>query len=274
MRTLYVISTPIGNLEDITYRAIRLLGEVDLIAAEDTRVTTKLLKRYRINTRLTSYHEHNKKTKIPKLLDVLDQGDLALVSDAGSPVINDPGADLVSAVHNLGFKVVPIPGPSSVTTSLSIAGLEVDQFCYLGYLPRGNKARRILLSRFIWEWRLLVLLVTPHRLKSDLGDVLSVLGDRDIVVCRELTKIHEEIFRGKVSDAINHFKIPRGEFTVVISGNSNLDDENIDVEAVAESMMTRFHTEGVSAKDAVYEVSIATGLSKRALYQTWLRIKR
>ena len=184
MGTLFVIATPIGNLEDITFRAIRVLGEVDLIAAEDTRVTTKLLKKYRIKTRITSYHEQNKKTQIPKLLDVLDKGDLALVSDAGSPVINDPGADLVSNVYDLGFKVVPIPGPSSLTSSLSIAGLEVDQFCYLGYLPRSNKARRIALSRFIWEWRLLVILATPHRLKSDFEDILGGLGDRDIVVCR------------------------------------------------------------------------------------------
>ena len=273
MGPLFVIATPIGNLEDITFRAIRVLGEVDLIAAEDTRVTTKLLKKYRIKTRITSYHEHNKKTQIPKLLDVLDKGDLALVSDAGSPVINDPGADLVSNVYDLGFKVVPIPGPSSLTSSLSIAGLEVDQFCYLGYLPRSNKARRIALSRFIWEWRLLVILATPHRLKSDFEDILGVLGDRDIVVCRELTKIHEEIFRGKVSAAINHFKIPKGEFTIVISGNKNLEDENFDVEIVAKNMLTRFLNEGVSAKDAINEVSIATGLSKRPLYRIWLSIK-
>ena len=209
MSTLYVVATPIGNLEDVTVRALKVLAEVDLIAAEDTRVTRKLLARYKIHTPLTSYHEHNKVTKLPMLLASLREQDVALVSDAGMPGVSDPGYELVRAAVEAGYPVVPVPGPSAITSAVAVSGLPVDQFVYLGFLPRRRAARRKLLLSLASETRTLVAFETPHRLAAALQDVLEALGDRRIAVCRELTKMHEEVFRGRVSEALAHFEEPR-----------------------------------------------------------------
>jgi 16S rRNA (cytidine1402-2'-O)-methyltransferase len=220
MSTLYVVATPIGNLEDVTLRAIRILGEVGLIAAEDTRRTKRLLSAHQIKTPLTSYHEHNKRARLPYLLRVLEHGDVALVSEGGMPGINDPGYDLVLSAIDHGVRVVPVPGPSAILAALAVSGFTAEQFIHLGFLPRKKGARRKLLQSIAAEPRTIVAFETPHRLRSTLRDLSEVLGERRLAVCREMTKLHEEIFRGTVSQAIEHFTKPRGEFTLVIEGKA------------------------------------------------------
>jgi len=220
MPVLYVIATPIGNLEDISLRALRLLREVKLIAAEDTRTTRRLLNAYNIKTPLTSYHEHSKKAKLDYLLDYLEKEDLALVSEAGMPGLSDPGYELIIAAIERGILVVPIPGASAVITALVVSGLPTDQFLYLGFLPRRKGQRQRLLSSIVDEPRTIVAFETPHRLRKALSDIEEILGNRRLSVCRELTKVHEEIFRGRVSQAREHFVEPRGEFSLVIEGKT------------------------------------------------------
>lgn len=220
MSKLYLVATPIGNLEDLSFRAVRILKEVPLIAAEDTRTTRVLLDHYEIGTRLTPYHDHNKKEALPSLLQHLGGSDLALVSDAGTPAINDPGYLLVGAAIAEGHQVIPIPGPSAPIAALSAAGLPTDSFLYLGYLPRKTAARQELLRKVQDLPWTLVFLETPHRLTESLADCLSVLGDRKAAVARELTKLHEEFFRGPLSAAQERYTAapPRGEITLVIAG--------------------------------------------------------
>jgi 16S rRNA (cytidine1402-2'-O)-methyltransferase len=220
MPVLYVIATPIGNLEDISLRALRLLREVKLIAAEDTRTTRHLLNAYNIKTPLTSYHEHSKRAKLDYLLDYLEKEDLALVSEAGMPGLSDPGYELIIAAIERGISVVPIPGASAVITALVVSGLPTDQFLYVGFLPRRKGQRQRLLSSIVDEPRTIVAFETPHRLREALSDIEEILGNRRLSVCRELTKVHEEIFRGRVSQAREHFAEPRGEFSFVIEGKT------------------------------------------------------
>jgi 16S rRNA (cytidine1402-2'-O)-methyltransferase len=223
MGTLYLVATPIGNLEDLSPRAVRLLKEAALIAAEDTRQTKKLLTHFDIHTRLTSYFEHNKLTKLDSILSALEQGDVALVSDAGMPAINDPGYELVRAALSAGHAVSPIPGPSAPLSALSASGLPTDAFLYLGYLPRRSPDRRALLAQVADLPYTLIFLEAPHRLLDGLADLESGLGDRRIAVARELTKIHEEIWRGTLSGARAYFTAhaPRGEFTLVVAGKAS-----------------------------------------------------
>jgi len=220
MPILYVIGTPIGNLEDISLRALRILREVKLIAAEDTRTTHHLLNAYDIKTPLTSYHDHSKKAKLNYLLDYLEKENLALVSEAGMPGLSDPGYRLIVAAIERGIPVVPIPGASAVITALVVSGLPTDQFLYVGFLPRRKGQRQRLLNSIVDEPRTIVAFETPHRLQEALSDIEEILGDRRVCVCRELTKVHEEIFRGRVSQAREHFTEPRGEFSLVIEGKT------------------------------------------------------
>ncbi|TET42302.1 MAG: 16S rRNA (cytidine(1402)-2'-O)-methyltransferase [Dehalococcoidia bacterium] len=220
MPVLYVIATPIGNLEDISLRALRLLREVKLIAAEDTRTTRHLLNAHNIKTPLTSYHEHSKRAKLDYLLNYLEKEDLALVSEAGTPGLSDPGYELIVAAIERGISVVPIPGASAVITALVVSGLPTDQFLYLGFLPRRKGQRQRLFSSIVDEPRTIVAFETPHRLRKALSDIEEILGNRRLSVCRELTKVHEEIFRGRVSQAREHFAEPRGEFSLVIEGKT------------------------------------------------------
>jgi 16S rRNA (cytidine1402-2'-O)-methyltransferase len=221
MSDLYLVATPIGNLEDISFRAIRILQEVPLIAAEDTRTTARLLKHYDLDTPLTSYHDHNKAKKTSHLIEHLENHDLALVSDAGTPAINDPGFVLVGAAIESGHRVIPIPGPSAPITALSASGLPTDNFLYLGYIPRKKKAREKLFSevqKYTWT---LVFLEAPHRLLESLEDCANIMGQRQIAVARELTKIHEEIIRGPVDEVRDYYlENPlKGEITLIIAGN-------------------------------------------------------
>jgi 16S rRNA (cytidine1402-2'-O)-methyltransferase len=220
MAALYVVATPIGNLEDVTLRALRVLREVKLIAAEDTRTTRRLLNTYDIRTALTSYHEHSRRGKLDYLLDYLEREDLALVSEAGTPGLSDPGYELIVAAAERGVSVVPIPGASAVVTALVVSGLPTDQFLYVGFLPRRKGQRQRLLAAIVDEPRTIVAFETPHRLSEALSDIEETLGDRRLALCCELTKIHEQIFRGRVSQAREHFVESRGEFTLVIEGRT------------------------------------------------------
>mgnify|MGYP001037533333 CR=1 FL=1 len=269
MSTLYIVATPIGNLEDISLRAIRTLSEVKLIAAEDTRRTRRLLVTYGIKTPTTSYHEHNKWAKLAYLLNCLGEKDVALVSEAGMPGMSDPGYELIVAAAQRGIPVVAVPGASSVITALVISGLPTSQFVYLGFLPRRKGQRRRLLESIAGEQRTIVALESPHRLLATLGDLFQVLGDRKIAVCRELTKVHEEVFRGPVSQAIEHFREPRGEFTLVIEGVGG--GNRLDLAENVEEELCRLGQQGAGAKEAVTQVARATGLSKKELYRAWLR---
>ncbi len=218
MPALYVVATPIGNLEDISLRALRLLREVRLVAAEDTRKTRRLFSTHSIRTPLTSYHEHSRRAKLDYLLDYLERDDLALVSEAGMPGLSDPGYELIVAAIERGISVVPIPGASAVITALVVSGLPTDQFIYVGFLPRRKGQRQRLLTSIAAEPRTIVAFETPHRLSDTLSDVEEILGDRRISICRELTKVHEEIFRGRISESREHFAEPRGELSLVIEG--------------------------------------------------------
>jgi 16S rRNA (cytidine1402-2'-O)-methyltransferase len=220
MPILYVVATPIGNLDDISLRALRVLSEVKLIAAEDTRKTRRLLNAYNLETPLTSYHEYSRRAKLEYLLSYLENEDLALVSEAGMPGLSDPGYDLIVAAIERGISVVPVPGPSAVITALVISGLPTNQFVYVGFLPRRKGQRQRLLISLADEPRTIVAFETPHRLKEALADIEEILGDRRIAVCRELTKIHEEVFRGRVGEARKHFAEPRGEFSLVVEGKT------------------------------------------------------
>jgi 16S rRNA (cytidine1402-2'-O)-methyltransferase len=268
MNTLYIVATPIGNLEDISLRALRVLKEVRLIAAEDTRKTSRLLNHYQITTPMTSYYEHNKLVKLNRMLEYLEQGDMALVSEAGMPGISDPGYELVAAAVGQGIPVVPVPGASAVTTALVVSGLPTDRFTFLGFLPNKSSARRRVLETAAAEKGTLIILEAPHRVQDSLQDILDVLGDRRIAACRELTKMHEEIFRGNVSEAIKHFAAPIGEFTLVVEGNKAESPKELTTEI--SQKLHELRASGVSAKEAIAAVSAETGLTKRELYKAWL----
>ncbi|HJM36887.1 MAG: 16S rRNA (cytidine(1402)-2'-O)-methyltransferase [Dehalococcoidales bacterium] len=269
MPTLYIVATPIGNLSDITWRALETLRTVELIAAEDTRKTRRLLTTYKIKTPMTSYHEHNKRAKLDYLLNFLEQGDVALVSEAGTPGISDPGYELVAAVGQRGIPIVPIPGPSVVVAALAVSGLPTDRFIYLGFLPRRVNERRRLLRTMINEPATVIALEAPHRLRAALNDLLLVVGDRRIAVCRELTKIHEEVFRGTISQASEYFVEPRGEFTLVIEGQR--EERKPQLTPDIERWLRQMRLSGVAAKETITTVSCQTGLSKKELYRAWLR---
>ncbi len=272
MPTLYVVATPIGNLEDISLRALRILKEVGLIAAEDTRTTRHLLNAYQIKTSLTSYQDHNKAQKLPYLLQVLEQKDVALVSEAGMPTISDPGYDLVAAALEQGINVQAIPGASALVTALAVAGLPAGEFRFLGFLPRRAGARQRLLKSIAAAECTLVAFEAPHRIIVSLNDILSTLGDRRIAVCRELTKLHEEVFRGQVSQALEHFREPRGEFTLVIEGAAPTPPQA--TSQYLSGILQEKRRQGMSAQEAVAQVASATGVSKRVVYRAWVEMVR
>ena len=272
MPNLYVVATPIGNLEDISLRALRVLREVRLIAAEDTRKTKRLLNAYGIQTPMTSYHEHNKKTKLDYILNYLKEDDVALVSEAGMPGVSDPGYELIGAATRTGIPVIPVPGPSAVITALVVSGLPTDRFLYLGFLPRRAGARKQALKSVAQEPGTLLILEAPHRLQPTLNDLQLVLGDRQIAVCRELTKLHEEVFRGTISQAIARFTEPRGEFTLVIEGKK--EEKHRKSGEDIEKRLCDMYQSGVKAKEAIARVAEETGLSRRELYRSWLKMNK
>ena len=277
MSTLYVIGTPIGNLEDLTFRAARVLGEVSLVAAEDTRVTGRLLRHLNISVRMVSYNEHNRTRRLPILLEALAAGDVALVTDAGTPGVSDPGSGLVAMAAAEGHRVEAVPGVSAVTAALSVSGMPADRFRFLGFLPRRSGERRARLAPLSQSPDTLVLFEAPHRLQATLADLLAMLGDREVAVGRELTKLHEEVFRGPVSKAIAHFAEPRGEFAIVVRGASpQALDAGPDEEALAEASrrLRELRAKGVGSRDAVAQVSEALGLPRNTTYRLWIESER
>ncbi|MFN8461876.1 MAG: 16S rRNA (cytidine(1402)-2'-O)-methyltransferase [Anaerolineales bacterium] len=268
MGTLYLVATPIGNLEDMSPRAIRILHEASLIAAEDTRHTGNLLKHFEIETPLTSYFEHNKLSKLDFILDQLSSGDVALVSDAGTPAINDPGYELVRAALASGFDVRPVPGPSAPVAALSVSGLPTDSFLYLGYLPHKKNERRKFVGQIANLSYTLIFLESPHRIIESLEDLLSALGDRRICVAREMTKMFEEYWRGTLSGAVEHFKSKeaRGEFTLVVEGMKKEERGKWKVEDL-QAAIEKESKGGKSAKVISAELSERSGWNKKDVYR-------
>ena len=271
------MATPIGNLEDITLRALRILREVSLIAAEDTRHTRKLLAHYQIQTPATAYHEHNKLARLPAMLDALAAGDVALVSDAGTPGINDPGFELVAAAIEAGVPVVPVPGPSAPIAALVGSGLPTAQWVYLGFLPSRARDRK----RTLETWRpvpaTLVCFEAPHRLLQALRDMEAVLGNRRLAVARELTKLHEELVRGTVGEVLRRFEeqAPRGEFTLVIAGYEaeldapEADPESTDWRPAATARLLALRAAGMSGSTAAKQVAREMKLPRNLVYNLW-----
>jgi 16S rRNA (cytidine1402-2'-O)-methyltransferase len=274
MGTLYIVATPIGNLEDITLRAMRVLGEVPLIAAEDTRSIRRLLTHYEIRRpRLLSYTERNRRARTPRILAALEEGDVALVSEAGMPAISDPGLHLVEAAIAAGHRVTPIPGASALTAALAVAGLPTRRFHYQGFLPRRAGQRRRLLRELASRPETLVMFEAPHRLRQSLTDLYEALGDRQVAVCREMTKLYEEIFRGTLSEALDHFTEPRGECTLVIEGAGDVEaaatqEASFDVDAE----LRQLRAQGLRAREAVRTVAQRSGLPHREVYRRWLAL--
>ena len=271
--TLYIVATPIGNLEDITLRAIRVLKEVDLIAAEDTRHTRHLLDRYQIETQLTSYHDHNKEEKAPVLVARLLEGkSVALVSDAGTPGISDPGYFLINLAVDQKVPVVPIPGATAAIAALSISGLPTDSFVFEGFLPAKHTARLKRLQELAKEERTIIFYEAPHKIIRTVEDLLAVLGDRRAVITRELTKIHEEAIRGTFSAILDHLHTGsiKGEFTIIVHGFS-AEPQKLDIDT-AEYLKNLMLHRGLSKKEAIVAAAEELGLPKKDVYKESLKI--
>ncbi len=268
---LYICGTPIGNLEDITFRVVRILSEVDLIAAEDTRHTRKILNHYDIKGPMTSFHAHNQRAKAKTLLSRIAQGDsVALVTDAGMPGISDPGAELVSQAVEAGLAVQVVPGPSAVVAAIAVSGLRTDRFVFEGYLPR--KGRKQALESYLFESRTVVFFESPQRLVATLQDIAEVLGERNLVVARELTKQYEDVYRGSVSAAQEHFTAnpPRGEITVLLGGSSEKKVKPVLEVGLLQEEVAALQQQKVSRAEALQRVAKRYGVSRRQLYQLLL----
>ena len=267
--TLYLVATPIGNLADITHRALQVLKDVDLIACEDTRHTHKLLQHYGITTRTISYHEHNEQQRAAELLDLLQQGhDIAVVSDAGTPSISDPGFRLVRAAIEDEVQVVPVPGPSALISALVAAGLPTDEFFFAGFLPSRANARRTRLNELRSVPGTLIFYEAPHRLATTLKDAYETLGEREAVVARELTKLHEEIRRGRLSDLARHYsnKNARGEIVVLIDRNVIGETTRETVGSIA-ALVDQFEQAGMDHRTALKKAARELGLSRAEAYR-------
>jgi 16S rRNA (cytidine1402-2'-O)-methyltransferase len=268
--TLYVVATPIGNLEDVTLRALRILREVTVIAAEDTRRTARILQHYSISTRTTSLHEHNERSKTPMLLERLQAGEsVALVSDAGTPVVSDPGATLVAAAHLAGIRVEPVPGPSAVIAALSACGFPETEFSFLGFPPARPNARKHWLSGLASERRTLVFYEAPHRIRQCLSDMLDVFGDRELLIARELTKKHENLAVYPISGHLERLSEERGEFTLVLRSASGFETGSV-VPPEGKSLTLEFgymtNIRGLTRRQAIRMLAQRHKISSRAVF--------
>jgi 16S rRNA (cytidine1402-2'-O)-methyltransferase len=267
---LYLVATPIGNLEDITFRAIKILKLVDLIAAEDTRHTAKLLNHYQIDTSTISYHQHNHQARIKELLNKLITGsNIALVTDAGTPAISDPGWNLVSACIDAQIKIVPIPGAIAAINALIASGLSPERFCFEGFLPQKKKVRENLLQSLQSEKRTLIFYEAPHRLQKTLADFMRYFGrHRQITLARELTKLHEDFWRGTIAEAIEIYQQhePKGEYTIIIAGNSESELLNLS-EREIRTEVNKLLAQGISKSEASKYLAQQTNWSRRQIYQ-------
>lgn len=274
---LFLCATPIGNLEDITYRVLRTLKEVDLIAAEDTRNSIKLLNHFEIKTPMTSYHEYNKIEKAYQLVDKMREGkNIALITDAGTPGISDPGEDLVRICYEEGIEVTSLPGPAACITALTMSGLPTRRFAFEAFLPREKKERALVLEQLKKETRTIILYEAPHHLVKTLEELLEALGNRKIAVCRELTKRYEEKTLASISEVLDYYKEnePRGEYVLVLEGKSFetiAEEEKKSWEAMTiEEHMAIYEGQGIDRKEAMKLVAKDRGISKRDVYQALL----
>lgn len=273
---LYVVGTPIGNLEDLTPRARRMLGEVQLIAAEDTRTARRMLGALGLRTPVTSYFEHNKLTKLDVILDAAAGGDVALISEAGLPGLSDPGYELIAAAWARGVRVVPIPGPVAAVLALVASGLPTDAFLFVGFLPRRPSERRARLRALLAEPRTVVAYEAPHRLVATLEEMATVEPARLVAVARELTKLHEEVLRGSAREMLAHFQAtaPRGEITLVIAPAQRRPGPDEAAVALGERILGALAERGVPAQVATGALAAATGLPRRRWYERWLALRR
>jgi 16S rRNA (cytidine1402-2'-O)-methyltransferase len=275
--TLYLVATPIGNMEDMTFRAVRILSEVEVIACEDTRTSRKLLDHFDIHTPTTSYHEFNKIEKAPTLLRYLEEGkDIALISDAGAPGISDPGEELVAMCYEEGYNVSAIPGATASIVALTSSGQKCRRFSFEAFLPNGKKERRRVLEEMKRETRTLIVYEAPHRLKETLKELYQTLGNRDITICRELTKKFEEHRKTTIEEAMAYYEEndPRGEYVLIIAGKTK---EEVAAEETArweelsiEEHLQQYLDEGMDKKDAMKAVAKDRGVSKRDIYNSLL----
>lgn len=274
---LYLCATPIGNLEDITFRVLRTLKEVDLIAAEDTRNSIKLLNHFEIKTPMTSYHEYNKIEKGKYLVGLMQEGkQIAVITDAGTPGISDPGEELVAMCHEAGIPVTSLPGPAACITALTMSGLGTRRFAFEAFLPSDKKEKQAVLEELKTETRTIILYEAPHRLVKTLEELISVLGNRPVTICRELTKKHETAFLTTLEDAFAYYKEeePRGECVIVLEGRSRqemVEEKQKSWEAMSlEEHMKHYECQGMSRKEAMKLVAKDRGVSKRDIYQRLL----
>lgn len=275
--TLYLVATPIGNLEDMTFRAIRTLKEVDLIAAEDTRNSIKLLNHFEIQTPMTSYHEYNKFDKGRKLVEKLEEGlDIAVITDAGTPGISDPGEELVKMCYETGIRVTSVPGPAACVTALTMSGLPTRRFAFEAFLPADKKQRAQILEELQDETRTIILYEAPHHLVKTLEELFKTLGSRKVRICRELTKKHETVYADTLDGALAHYRDiedPRGECVIIIEG-ADREDLNKQKQQSWEEMTIEEHMalyEDMNRKDAMKQVAKDRGVSKRDIYQALLK---
>ncbi|MBR1865294.1 MAG: 16S rRNA (cytidine(1402)-2'-O)-methyltransferase [Lachnospiraceae bacterium] len=276
---LYICATPIGNLEDITLRTLRVLKEADLIAAEDTRNSIKLLNHFEIRTPMTSYHEFNKYDKARVLVEKMAAGiNVALITDAGTPAISDPGEELVKQCHEAGIEVTSLPGPSAFVTALTISGRETRRFCFEAFLPYDKKEREAILSELKTETRTIILYEAPHKLRKTLKELYGELGDRRISLCRELTKRHETNFRTTLSEAVQYYETedPRGEYVLVIEGADRTQLREAEMReflsmSVAEHVQY-YMEQGMEKKEAMKKAAKDRGVGKREIYQELLKM--
>lgn len=277
---LYLCATPIGNLEDITFRVLNTLKEVDLIAAEDTRHSIKLLNHFDIKTPMTSYHEFNKVEKAKYLVEKMKEGvNIALVTDAGTPGISDPGEELVRQCYEAGVEVTSLPGPAACITALTMSGLATRRFAFEAFLPADKKEKQVILEELKNETRTIILYEAPHRLVRTLGELLEALGDRKISVCRELTKKYETVFRTTISEALAHYEAeePKGECVLVIEGKSHEEIQKEKEQAwetmPIEDHMEKYLSQGIDKKEAMKKVAKDRGISKRDVYQYLMNLE-
>ncbi len=267
---LYIVATPIGNLEDITLRAINILKEVDLIAAEDTRHTLKLLNRLEISKPMISYHRHNEEQRSEDLIEKIKDGkNIALVSDAGTPGICDPGADVIKKAIEEGIEVISIPGACALISALICSGIETNEFTFMGFLPLNSKTRKKKLEEIKESKKTLILYEAPHKMKATLNDLKDIIKDREIVLAREITKIHEEYIRGNIKDILDRVENLKGEMILIIEGNKEINE--IDYSEISmEAHYKKYEEQGLEKKEIIKKIAKDRNVSKNEIYQLFI----
>ena len=270
---IYLVATPIGNLQDMTFRAVQILKEVDLIAAEDTRHTLQLLNYFEISKPMISYHRHNEEVKTEELIkEVLSGKSIAIVTDAGTPGISDPGEEIVKAAIQEGIEIIPIPGACALINSLIVSGISTKEFSFYGFLPLNKKNRKETFSKIAKETKTVILYEAPHKLQRTLEDILQIIGDIPICAVRELTKMHEEKIYGRVSEVIEKCKEPKGEYVIILDLNSNEDKEEVDFEQMNLQEHYAFYEKlGLERKEIIKQIAKDRKVPKNEIYQQFLK---